>query len=196
MAKKQFYLDYRTENRNAPLGSLPILVFRGRHTRAMESTMRDQLRRIDPELALERMAGMKEIVADANRPFRVMSRIAGAEALAAVLIGVVGLYGFLSYMVQSYRREISIRMALGATRLNIVGLIMWRGGALGLPGVGLGLLLSWWTAKFFPAYLSDAALTQSLGLLLIVAIALGSVALGSLIPAIRAGQIEIYTGTK
>lgn len=194
--KKQFYLDYRAGYRNMPLNSLPILVYRGRHTLAMESMLREQLRLIDPELEILRMAAMKEIVADANRPFRVMSQIAGVQALAAVLIGVIGLYGFLSYMVQSYRREISIRMALGATRLNIVGLIMWRGCALALPGAGLGLLLAWWTAKLFPSYLSDAALTQTPGLLLIAAIVLGSVFFGALIPAIRASRIEIYTGTK
>jgi len=196
MSKRQFFLDYRAGLGNSILGGPPILVYRGRHTLAMESTLLDQLRRIDPEIEILRMAGMKEIVADANRPFRVMSQIAGVQALAAVLIGVIGLYGFLSYMVQSYRREISIRRALGATRLNIIGLIMRRGGVLALPGVGLGLLLAWWTAKLFPAYVSGAALTQSTGLSLIVAIALGGAVLGALIPAIRASRIEIYTGTK
>ena len=196
MTKQQFYLDYRFGHRNAPLGSLPTFIYRGRYTVAMESALREQLRRIDPELEIRRMSGMKEIVAAANRPFRAMSRLAGAEALVAVLIGVIGLYGFLSYMVQSNHRGISIRMAIGATRANIIGMIMRQGGALALPGLGIGLLIAWWTARLLPAFLSNAALTQPLGLLLIAAIALGSVALGALIPAIRASRIEIYPGTK
>ena len=139
---------------------------------------------------------MDKIVADANYPFRIMSQIASAEALAAVLIAVIGLYGFLSYMVQSYRREIGIRMAMGASSTAIIRLIMWQGGTLALPGVGLGLLLSWWTTKLFPTFLSDAALSRPSALLLIAVIALFGAALGTLIPAIKAGKMEIYTGIK
>ena len=194
--RKQFYLDYRSGYGNVPLKSLPILVFRGRHTPEMDTLLYEQLRRIDPALEIRRVASMDKIVADMNYPFRVMSQIASVEALAAVLVAVIGLYGFLSYMVQSYRREIGIRLALGASPFDMVRMIMRQGGVLALPGVGLGLLLSWWTTKLFPTFLSDAALSRPSALLLIAVIALVGAALGTLIPAIKAGRMEIYTGMK
>src|SRR6202011_5077945 len=73
---------------------------------------------------------------------RFSSQLLGMFAILALVLAAVGLYGLMAYSVTQRRNEIGIRMALGASRENILRLVLKQGSLLAIAGVGLGLIAS------------------------------------------------------
>jgi len=121
---------------------------------------------------------------------RLMARLSGFFGLLAVLLAIIGLYGVISYMVVRRRNEIGIRVALGANRTSVVGLVMREGALLLALGLPLGVVLSLAAGKGAASMLYGlkpwdvATLGLAVGSLTAVA------ALASLIPALRAARME------
>ena len=105
--------------------------------------VRGTLRDLDPQLAIIQPQSMEQVV---NRSPAVFLRrypfylVGGFGALALVL-AMIGLYGLISYSVLQRTREIGIRLALGAQRKNVLGLMLRQGVVAALVGVGIGLVL-------------------------------------------------------
>jgi ABC-type antimicrobial peptide transport system permease subunit len=94
---------------------------------------------MDPTLPLVNMRTMEDVfVASVTRPRFLMQLLAIFAALA-LLLAAVGTYGILSYSVTERRQEIGIRMALGASRGSVLGLVMGQGLKLTLAGLVIGL---------------------------------------------------------
>ena len=86
-----------------------------------------------------RLRDMESVFAESIRRPRLLAQLLGAFAGLALLLGAVGTYGVLSYMVTERRREIGIRIALGAARSNVIGLVMKQGLQPAIAGVVVGL---------------------------------------------------------
>jgi predicted permease len=117
----------------------------------------------------------------------VMLAIAGAMAL---LIGLVGIYGVISYTVSQRRREIGIRLALGAPKTQLLRLFVARGFALALIGVAFGLAGAVALTQLLRSQLFDVS---PLDPLTYAAVSLGLVAaavIASLLPALRAAAVD------
>jgi predicted permease len=108
-----------------------------------ESTTVDDLRRelaaIDPALVLYRPRMLADVVGGGMAHERFALLLIGAFALLALLLAAIGIYGVLSYAVTRRRRELGIRMALGAPKGSIVALVVKDGGRLAAAGVLCGL---------------------------------------------------------
>jgi ABC-type antimicrobial peptide transport system permease subunit len=134
---------------------------------------------VDPELPLADVRTMGDYYAAslARTSFTlVMLAVAGGMAL---LLGVIGIYGLMSYVVSQRTREVGIRMALGAQRSEIGGMFMRQGLALTLVGVALGLagavgLARWMSVLLFGVSPFDLATYVSVSAALIVAAGLAS----------------------
>jgi ABC-type antimicrobial peptide transport system permease subunit len=119
-----------------------------------------------------------------------MAWLAGCFGALAALLAMIGLYGVISYMVLRRRNEIGIRLALGASRADILLLILREMAALLLAGLGIGTVISLATAQGAGALLFRLAphdattLLASAGLLAVVA------GLASFVPALRASRID------
>jgi putative ABC transport system permease protein len=123
-------------------------------TRASEADTGDAMVRLatgGPHY-LRRTTSLDTQVNDAVLQERLLAWLASAFAGLAVLIACVGLYGFLAYSVARRTREIGVRMALGASRSAVLGMVLWEGCSLALVGVAVGV----------PCALAIAPVTRSL----------------------------------
>ncbi len=121
---------------------------------------------------------------------RLMAALSGFFGLLAVLLAVVGLYGVISYIVALRRNEIGIRLALGASRANVVGIIMRQTLMVLALGVGVGVLLALAAARSAGSLLfglqPNDPLTFAGASALLITIAL----IASFLPARRASRVD------
>jgi putative ABC transport system permease protein len=103
--------------------------------RALASALRSTITGIDPSLAIESIATMDERIADSVAPRRFSTITIAAFAGGAMLLAALGLYGLLAFTVAERRREIAVRLALGAEPQAIVRMVIWQG--LTLVGFGM-----------------------------------------------------------
>jgi ABC-type antimicrobial peptide transport system permease subunit len=115
--------------------------------------------------------------------------VAAFAGLAVVLV-VSGLYGVISYTVSQRRREIAIRMALGAGRSRILSGILKEAALMASVGLAIGVGCGWWSSRLFQSLLFGVKATDPGTYVTALAI-VGAVALiASLLPAIRAVRTE------
>jgi predicted permease len=105
------------------------------------SAIRDRLTQLYPGMRMEYHLFQAEVQNGLVRE-RLMALLSGFFGALAALLAMIGLYGVISYIIAMRRNEIGIRMALGASRQNVVGIVLRQTLALLLLGVGIGLLLS------------------------------------------------------
>lgn len=101
-----------------------------------------EIHEVDPNLPVFNVRTMDDILGASLAARRFSAGLIGVFALLALTLSALGVYGLLAYMVNQREREIGIRMALGARRADIYGLIIGRGALLGGVGVLGGVLLA------------------------------------------------------
>jgi predicted permease len=125
-----------------PASSMSVVVRLSGDALASVPRLRQALASVDAELPMAELRTL-EAVADAalaERRFALL--ICQAFAGLGLLLAAIGIYGLLSYIVQQRRKEIGIRMALGATRSALLWMVTGSGVRLALAGVGVGVLVS------------------------------------------------------
>jgi putative ABC transport system permease protein len=145
---------------------------------------------IDPTLAL---IGLKTLEAGAK--YTITAAESGARGgsvfgVLALLLAVAGLYGVLSFTVARRSREIGIRIALGARRQGVVGLIVGRGLRLTVTGILIGLVGAVALSRVLAGLLYHVSPLDPLSLAGTVAILLAVSAIASWLPAIRAASLD------
>ena len=153
---------------------------------AFAETLRKLVRAADPELAVDNIRSMDARVADSLIARRSPALLAGIFAGVALLLAAVGTYGVLSYAVAQRRREIGIRMALGAQREQIGAQFLSLGLRLLAAGTIVGLIGAWLAGRAMQSVLFDVP-TLHLATLFGTALIMSIVSLvACLIPARRA----------
>jgi putative ABC transport system permease protein len=103
------------------------------------AAIRGKVRALDPELPVATVRTMEDWVANNAAQPRFNSVLFAAFAAVALLIAAIGIYGVLSYSVNQRTREIGVRMALGASRAEVLRLIVGEGMRMGAAGIAIGL---------------------------------------------------------
>lgn len=101
--------------------------------------IKDRLRELDPQLPAYSFRSMYEWVEASSAGAGLRTWVLALLALVAVLLGAVGIYGVLAYVVMLRRKEFGVRLALGASPGRLLALVMREGLAMGLFGIGAGL---------------------------------------------------------
>ena len=143
-----------------------------------------------PGYALDNFQTMQEAVEKNTFSQRLGLYLVGSFAGLAVMMVIAGLYGVLAQLVSYRRHEIGVRMALGATRESIAGLILRQGSILIGAGLIVGLALAFATGRLVQSFLFQVRALDALTYLtVIVALCLVGI-LASLLPAHRAASIQ------
>ncbi|MBA2742792.1 MAG: FtsX-like permease family protein, partial [Chthoniobacterales bacterium] len=157
---------------------------------AFAETLRKLVRATDPELAIDDLRSMETRIADSLIARRSPALLAGIFAGVALLLAAIGTYGVLSYAVAQRRREIGIRMALGAQTKQIRAQFLSLGLRLLIAGTILGLIGAWLAGRAMQSVLFDVP-TLPVATLLGTALVMTAVSLvACLIPARRAARVD------
>ena len=149
-----------------------------------------RLRKLNPSQPASEFRPLRQIVDTSVSPRRFFVQLVASFAVLGLILSALGIYGVISYSVTRQTQEIGIRMALGATGLQVEMGVVGRALRLALIGVTAGLIGSLAAAKWIESLLfstrpTDPATFVTIGLLLaVVALAAGY------IPARRAAQVD------
>ena len=124
---------------NIGAGNMNIVVRSALPYSSLAPNLREIVRSMDPTLPLVNMRTMEDVFAASIARPRFLMQLLAIFAALALLLAAVGTYGILSYSVTERRQEIGIRMALGASRGSVLGLVMGQGLKLTLAGLVIGL---------------------------------------------------------
>jgi predicted permease len=143
-----------------------------------------------PHLVLGSVSTMDQSVADSMGTQRLAAGLIGTFGALALLITVVGLYGLLTYTVTTRTREIGLRMALGAERRQVIGMILRQALVLMVVGITIGLALTLWTSRFLQSFLYGVSKHDPWILALGPVVLLLFCTLAALLPARRAATVD------
>jgi len=148
------------------------------------------IREMDPNLPVVRAASLVEMTAFALFPQRVVAWLAAIVSTIGVLLAALGVYGVAAYHANQRTREIGVRLALGALRGQVLGLILRHAGQLAAVGTALGLAAAALLTRLLEGMLYDVRPLDPVSFAG-GAIVLGTLALiASLVPAARAASIN------
>ena len=125
----------------------------------------------------------------ATKTLGILTEAIGGMGLLGLILAMVGLYGLMSYSVSLRSREIGIRMAIGAGRSGVLGMVMKQGMVLAAAGVSIGLLLCWFASKGVSAAVGVPAFNLPF-VALVTAGLVAAAALGAYAPALRASRLD------
>ena len=107
---------------------------------ALVPTLRAAVRRLDPHLAVSQVQTFDEVVTSSVWRWRLQGTVLAIFAALALVLACTGLYGVISYTVAERTRELGVRMALGATRGDVMWLVFAQSGRLVVGGIAIGLV--------------------------------------------------------
>jgi predicted permease len=109
---------------------------------ALAKSIRQAVDTVDRKLAVSQIATLQEMVDRASAQMAFTMTLIAAAAAVALLLGIIGIYGVMSYVVSQRTSEIGVRLALGAEPHNVAALILRQGGVVALAGALIGLLVA------------------------------------------------------
>jgi ABC-type antimicrobial peptide transport system permease subunit len=183
--------EYDPLNQNADT-YVSVVVRTSQDEKAILPTLGVAIHQIDPGIGTMGEATMNQRISNSQTAYmhRSSAWLVGGFAAMALLLGVIGLYGVIAYSVSQRTREIGVRMALGAQRNAVYGLVMRQAGWLTVTGLVLGLAGAVGGATLIRKMLFGVAAWDAVTLVAVAAV-LGAAAMAaSFVPARRAASVD------
>jgi putative ABC transport system permease protein len=154
---------------------------------------------VDPDLPITEVRSLEQVIADFLLPQRMLSAILGGLSVGAILLAAVGIYGLFAFIVSQSTREMSIRIALGATGRAVMAHVLKDGLRMAMAGAAVGLVGAVMVTRLMAAFIAlppeQADMIQSggfdpLSFVLAPAALIALAALACFFPARRATRVD------
>jgi ABC-type antimicrobial peptide transport system permease subunit len=153
--------------------------------------LRAAVREIEPNaVALDRVATLSSQIATSVGQPRFAATVLGVFAALALTLAAIGLYGVLSYNVSARRREIGVRAALGASRRDLLGLVLRQGLGVTAIGLAIGLIAAAGLTRLMETMLFGVEALDPLSFIAAPAVLFAVACLACLVPAARAARVD------
>ena len=180
---------YRPLSQN-PQQAMTIMVETAGPSSAAAEPLREIVRSLDAGQPMYGVRTMEEVFDQrATKTLGILTEAVGGMGLLGLILAMVGLYGLMSYSVSLRSREIGIRMAIGAGRSGVLGMVMKQGMVLTAVGVTLGLVLCLLASKAVTAAVAVPGFNLPFVALVTVGL-VAAAALGAYAPARRASRLD------
>src|SRR5580658_5653709 len=192
----EIYLPYLQRRNAFGLTALTFVVRTALDPEALAKSCESAVRGIDRSIPLSQVESMQHTIADKLWRSRVSATLLGVFAAIALALAAVGIYGVISYGVRQRTREIGIRVALGGTRLDILGLVMFQSLKPVLAGLALGICLAIGASRLVAALLYQVSATDLPTYLLVILALIVTGILATWAPAWRAIRADPLTALR
>ncbi|MFZ1009738.1 MAG: FtsX-like permease family protein, partial [Candidatus Sulfotelmatobacter sp.] len=156
----------------------------------LEPQIRHEIQSIDPGMPVFNVSSMNDILDRSLASRRFSAGLVGGFAGLSMLLASIGIYGLLAYMVGQRSREIGLRMALGATRADVLKLILGKGFILAAVGIMTGVLLAASGASLMASVLYGVRPHDPAVFLIVPSLLFAVAVLASYLPARRATKVD------
>jgi predicted permease len=172
-----------------PVGHELFVYVRGRN-KVSSTEFRHAISSVDPSVPLSKIEPLEgEVDRQFNNPI-LRSTVLAGFGLVALVLAAVGIYGIVSQSVAQRTREIGIRMALGATRSQVLRLVVGQGAKLALSGMAIGVIVALGLTRLLSSMLFGVTATNPLTFIAVTMILVGVALLASYVPARRAMKVD------
>lgn len=185
-ASPEIYLPYRQNS----WGWGNFLIRTKGDPAGLTESFRREIRAMDKTVPLTNVKPLKEAIADTVTQSRFYTFLFGLFGAVGLVLTMSGVYGVISYTVSQRTQEIGIRMALGATRSNVVRLVLMQGLVLSVVGAAVGLAISFALSRVIVSLLFAVTPTDVTTFGLATAVLFASALLASYVPARRATKVD------
>jgi len=179
-----------------PLNDMVLVVRTVGAPEGSSRAIRESIAAMDSSIPVERVRTLEAYLLLSVAPQRFLMWVLAAFSGSALLLAAIGLYGVLSYSAERRTREFGIRMALGSTRSELIGLVLSKGMAIGVGGAGAGLILAVASTRFLSRWLFQTSPLDPLSLIGAAAVLLVIAIPACLVPAMRAAAVDPLTSLR
>jgi putative ABC transport system permease protein len=157
---------------------------------SLAPAVRQVIRTLDAEQPITNLSTMTDLIRQEATAFLYMAALMGIFGLLALALSAVGVYGVTAFVISGQTHEIGIRIALGAQRGRVLGMLFRRGMAAAGAGLAIGLIPAYGLARLMRAAVFGVGVVGPAVLLGIPLVLAGAAALAIYIPARRAVKID------
>jgi predicted permease len=172
------------------VGTMNIVMRTTQPVDALAGTIRATVAGLDPSLPIVKLRSIEDVFTESIGRPRLLAQLLGIFAGLAILLAAIGSYGVLSYMVTERRREIGIRMALGADRASVLRMVLTQGLRLTLAGVLVGLSAAFALSRLIASLLFGVTPTDPLTIAAVVALISLVAVVACYLPALGATRVD------
>jgi putative ABC transport system permease protein len=157
---------------------------------SLEGAVKREIWALDPQLPIIDVVSLEAFVERSLGPRRFNTLLMSLMAGMALVLAAMGIYGVLSYLVNLRKRELGVRMALGATRGQVVLLVLRQGLATVGAGMALGLVGAFWLTRLLSHMLVYVSSLDPLAFFLAAGLLFGVALVAIAVPAVRASRVD------
>jgi putative ABC transport system permease protein len=186
----EMYLPYRQADQVLPVTTLSLVVRTAGDPLAQTQSLRSVVHNIDPNQPITAIRSMEENIAQSISQPRFRTVLLAVFAGIALVLAAVGIFGVMAYSVAQRTRELGLRMALGASRGQVLQLVLAHGVRLTLIGVAIGLAGTFFLTRYVSSLLFNVPAYDPLTLVGVVAALMAISLCACYIPAQRATLVD------